>query len=110
MLKQRSCKYLQFCVEDPADASNPYAVFGNDAVPKILYRCMATPERLSDQILKVMRWRKTDEKRLCEATGVEPNELRNLIEFGTGPLSTTLTVLDYLGIIPLELPSPDFME
>lgn len=97
-------------VEPTPAGVNPYEAFCPGYVPKHLFRCLDTPERVSEEIIQVMFYRKIDAATVCHDLDIDPVLFDTIRATGKGPFRTMLSILDYLGIVPVTLPAPMLLE
>lgn len=92
------------------DGVNPYVVNGRNLVPDVLWRVMDTPDALSGAIRQVMRYRNMAALEVASRAGLASSEADEVIERGTGTISSVMAVLNALGIKPVTLPGPRYIR
>lgn len=85
---------------------NPYDIPGSDGVPRILERCMDTPEAVARVIQSVMQMRGLTDKAVIEKSGVSQMPFQKLRDHGTGTVADLFAVLDAIGVEAVTIPHP----
>lgn len=88
------------------DRELPYTVNGRCYAPARLLRTMTTRDEVRSVLSEMLDVRATDVSGVSSSSGVPEEDVWRLLREGRGTLSNLRRVLDALGVVPEELPSP----
>lgn len=92
------------------DGVNPYDFPGSGGVPEYIHRAMSTPAKLAKETKNVMSYRGISFEQAVQESGLPDFVIREIITQGTGQVDDVVAFCDYLRLVPVLLPSAQYLR